>query len=259
MPQLPGIYISYGMAKSGSTLAFELTRTILELSGNKQERLSGDAVHPDHPINFVHTLDKKALEALRQETALVKGTTIIKTHSSLRPHIAHQLAENQLIGHATCRDPRDIALSMLDAAREGRAWGSGPEGPFRTVQDTIPRIRAHIRHFLAWAHCPNILPLHYEELAFDTETAVNRIARQLGADVDAGKVVDLVVRERFTQKNRGVPQRWKTEMRTVDAMHLKREFSEFIGNHCPETPAPDKPLKTKKSWFSLIFSRLHEK
>lgn len=109
------------MPKSGSTLAFELTRTMLEMAGHRQERLSGSVVHPDYPINFVQTLDQTTLEGLQRETCSHTGPLIIKTHSNLRPCIIQLLSQGELMGQAVCRDPRDISLSMLDAAREGRA------------------------------------------------------------------------------------------------------------------------------------------
>ena len=247
------------MAKSGSTLAFELTRTMLELAGYSQNRLSDAIVHPDHPINFVVKLDKATLDDIEKETNLRPGPTVIKTHSKLRPHIARKLSHASLIGQAVCRDPRDIALSMLDAAREGRAWGTGPDGPYRCVRDTIPRIRTHVEHFLAWTRCPNILSLHYEEIAFATESAVLRIAGQLGLDVDPEKVISVVLKQRFIQKNRAKPRRWKTEMSAADASCIEQEFHDFIGSHCPEVDLPTNSGKPKNLWITLILNRIRSK
>lgn len=251
MTHVPKLYVSYGMPKSGSTLAFELTRTMLEMAGENQDKISSPAIHPDSPINFVKALDKPTLESLQQTTAPRSGPCVVKTHSKLFPVVAKELRSGALIGQAVCRDPRDIALSMLDAAREGRAWGNGPHGPFRHVEETIPRIHAQVNHFLAWSSCENILPLHYEQLAFDTESTAARIAAQLGIEVDLPKLIDKVVNERFTQKNRAIPQRWKSEMNADDAARIAMEFAEFIEKHCSEIPAKPLIREPKKSWFSL--------
>jgi hypothetical protein len=251
MPQVPKLYVSYGMPKSGSTLAFELTRTMLEMAGENQDKISSPAIHTDSPINFVKAFDKTTLTSLQQATATRSGPCVVKTHSKLFPVAAKELRAGQLFGQAVCRDPRDIALSMLDAAREGRAWGNGPNGPFRQVEETIPRIRTQINNFLAWASCENILALHYEQVAFDTEAAAARIAAQLGIVADLPKIIDRVVNERFTQKNRAIPQRWKIDMKPDDAAKLAVEFAEFIETHCSEVPPHPVILKPKKSRFSL--------
>lgn len=251
MPQVPKLYISYGMPKSGSTLAFELTRTMLEMAGGNQDKLSVAAILPDSPINFVKTLDKPTLENLQQASTSRSTPCVIKTHSKLFPCAARQLRSGRLIGQAVCRDPRDIALSMLDAAHENRAWGNGPKGPFRRAEETIPRIRAQVNHYLAWAACDNILLLHYEQLAFNTAAAAARIAAQLDIQVNITKAIHTVAHERFTQKNRAIPQRWKSEMKPEDAMIIETEFAEFIASHCSDLPTNPVVHTPKKWWFPL--------
>ena len=180
------LFLSYGMPKSGSTLAFELTRTMLELAGVPQDKLGGGVVSATADVNFVLELDGESFKQLKEQTRSLATPLAIKTHSKLFPRVRNALASGAVIGHAVCRDPRDIALSMLDAAREGRAWGTGPDGPFRTVADTEKRLRASIRHFLAWAETPNVMPIHYERLAFDTAAVAAEIAAQLGITADLG-------------------------------------------------------------------------
>jgi hypothetical protein len=251
MPQAPKLYVCYGMPKSGSTLAFELTRTMLEMAGESQQKISTPTIHSDTQINFVKVLDKPTLISLQQASATRSGPCAVKTHSRLLPVAANQLRSGNLIGQAICRDPRDIALSMLDAAREGRAWGTGPDGPFRNVEQTIPRIRAQVNNFLAWASCDNILILHYEQVAFDTNAAAARIAAQLGIEVNLPEAIDKAINERFTQKNRATPQRWKNEMQPDDASRLATEFADFIETYCSEVPAHPVIHKPKTTWFSL--------
>ena len=76
----PLIYISYGMWKSGSTLAFELTRAILEQNGHRQIPLSLSGVSVDVRINFVPELHAHQLEAIDQEARTLGSPIVFKTH-----------------------------------------------------------------------------------------------------------------------------------------------------------------------------------
>ena len=122
MIQAP-FYLSFGTPKSGSTLAFQLTKTMLEMAGIPQPRIANDAIKSVGGVNYVDRLDGSAYDDLHQAVGAQAHLIAIKTHSRLFPRIEKLLASGKLIGHAVCRDPRDMALSMLDAAREGRSWG----------------------------------------------------------------------------------------------------------------------------------------
>ena len=246
------LYLSYGMPKSGSTLAFELTRTMLELAGVRQERIAPELTQES---NFVLRLDGEALKTLKSAAGETGGPVVIKTHSIQYPRAGKMLARGALSGHAVCRDPRDMALSMLDAAREGRAWGKGPDGPFRNVPDTIKLLHACVRSFNKWAESPNVIPIHYERLAFDTESVAREIAAQLGIDVDIPKAIEIAVGSKFIQFNRGTSQRWKSEMDAADARLLEAEFGDFIRTWCHDIPAAPKPRKPSRGLFARWFPR----
>lgn len=246
MTRSPDLYLSYGMAKSGSTLAFELVRAMLDQHGIDQSPLPPTVTNATDGSNFIRTLDKGALQAAHQAVASRTCPLVIKTHSKLHPMVARQLKNGRLVGHAVCRDPRDIALSMLDAAREGRAWGSSRNGTFRCLEDTLPVIRKQVEHFLAWARCPGILVLHYEQVAFQTQETIDQLAGQLQLVVDPGRIIRTVTKERFTQQNRGISQRWKSEMSAADAAKIGIEFDSFIRKFCSDLPASPTTIPCRK-------------
>lgn len=249
------LYLSYGMPKSGSTLAFELTRTMLELAGVPQPKIAEGVTDPTNKINFVNRLDGAAYEKLREEAESVARPVVVKTHSRLFPRLEKLLLEGGLIGHAVCRDPRDMALSMLDAAREGRAWGGTDGCLFKTVADTEKRLHKSIQMFMKWAESPNIIPIHYERLAFDTETVAAEIAAQLGITVDIPKAIEIATGTKFTQLNRGKSQRWKTEMEPADARRLEVEFKDYIAAFCSDIPSAPKPRKPPAGLLAKWFPR----
>jgi hypothetical protein len=236
MIQAP-FYLSFGTPKSGSTLAFQLTKTMLEMAGIPQPRIANDAIKSVGGVNYVDRLDGSAYDDLHQAVGAQAHLIAIKTHSRLFPRIEKLLASGKLIGHAVCRDPRDMALSMLDAAREGRSWGGAGGVIYRSVSDTEDCLRRSVDLFTKWAQSPNIMPLHYERLAFDTESVAREIAMQLGITVDIPKAIQIATGRKFTQFNRGISERWKTQMEPSDAQRLGEIFKDFIKTYCSDVPA----------------------
>lgn len=222
---------------------------MLDLAGVPQPKIARGVTDPETKINFVTKLDGPALEALRGEVRGAAGAVVVKTHSRLFPQVEKLLHEGNLLGHAVCRDPRDMALSMLDAAREGRAWGGADGCLFKTVADTEKRLHKSVEMFMKWAAAPNIMPIHYERLAFDTETVAAEIAAQLGITVDIPRAIEIATGTKFTQLNRGKSQRWKTEMDAADARRLEVEFRDYIAAYCSDVPVAPKARKPAAGFF----------
>jgi hypothetical protein len=249
------LYLSFGMPKSGSTLAFQLTRTLLELAGVAQDKIAEGITAAETKINFVQKLDGSALDKLLDEAVNSPGPRVIKTHSRIFPRVEAALKHGAIIGHAVCRDPRDIALSMLDAARENRDWGASQEGPYQMVADTEKRLHTSVNMFLKWAATPNVMVICYERLAFDTESVAAEIAAQLGITVDIPRAIEIVTGSRFTQFNRGRSQRWKTEMDPTDASRLEVEFKDYIEAYCQDVPTRIKTRKPRSGWLKKWLAR----
>lgn len=228
----PLLYISYGMAKAGSTLAFHLTREIALGGGRAQPILPPGAVPEGARNNYMPVVRpvrvNAALEAVGHAGI---GPVVIKTHSGLWKQTARLLEAGDIIGQAVCRDPRDLALSLLDAARTNGNWSTADGVPFQTFDDAMVLVRAHIAKFEDWSAQPNILVVRYEELAFDTETVGQRIADQMRVDADIPRAID-AAKARFTQFNKGVSRRHETDMSPETSAFYGREFADFIARWC---------------------------
>ncbi len=249
------LYISFGMPKSGSTLAFQLTRTMLELAGVDQSKIGEGIVDAKTKINYVHRLDGPSLKELLVDARKRQGPIAIKTHSRVFPKVESAFKRGAMFGHAVFRDPRDVVLSMLDAARDGRDWGGNQDGTFRTVADTVGRVRSGIEIFKKWAALPHVMPIHYERVAFDTERVANEIATQLGIETDIPRAIEIATGREFTQLNQGKSQRWRTEMDPADARMLEKEFGEYIATWCEDIPSVPKPRKPASGFLAKWFPR----
>lgn len=237
----PLLYISFGMAKSGSTLAYQLVRSILEASGAPQPLIPLPHVIRDGSVNFVEVIRPKELEALLEYAEYdAAGTPLaIKTHSGLWKCVADAMDKGLVIGHAVCRDPRDVALSMMDASRDGRAWGRRDGEPLRNIEDALEAVRGNAVKFESWAAQEAIMPLAYPKVAFDSEAVVTQIATQLGVEVDA-RAIAKAARKSGTNFNKGVHRRHEKELSEAVAARIATEFSGFIDTYCDDGFQPTK-------------------
>ncbi len=224
----PLVYFSYGMTKSGSTLSFELARAAFENAGCPQPRLSTKAVEDRKKLNFCGHIDAKRADAIRQETR-AHGTPIaIKTHTRPDPDVVQMLQNDEAFAHATFRDPREIALSMVDHGNRNRENGRKAFTEFRTVEDTIEDIMHQSNSLLAWLSLPNVRPLFYNHVAFDTRRAAETLVRELGIDADVDSVVKTATQDRFTQKNKAISHRYRTDMDEVTSSRFKSVFASMF-------------------------------
>lgn len=208
----PRIYFSYGMTKTGSTLAFELARSALILSGKEQPRLSTDAVMDRRKLNFVSHLSDQNVAALVNETDALGHMVAIKTHTRPDPAVVRLLQEGRAMAHAVYRDPRDMALSMVDHGVRSAAKGKKNFTEFQSPYDAIENICHQTNSLLAWLSLPNVRPLYFDDVAFNTEEIVTLMMDEMGVSAPIGDVIYMATHQRFTQLNKGVKARHETEM-----------------------------------------------
>jgi hypothetical protein len=222
------IVVSYGITKSGSTLAFEMAKAVLELNGSAQDRLADDLVTPGHNVNFVRGWTD---ERLRRLIGATEGQrVVIKTHTSpfalSADLVSDVIASGHLKVHVVFRDPRDMIVSMLDHGVKAR-MGSGPAfREIKTLDDAITRVGNQLPRLQAWGSFPS-LRLQYEHFAFDPTFGPTVIADDFGVPVDASAVW-AAVRARFTQMNEGLPERYKTDLWPEEIARIERAFPLYL-------------------------------
>ncbi len=224
----PLLYFSYGMTKTGSTLAFQLVRSALDLCGFPQDRVPLDVVNPVLKRNFVNHISPRQLEDLKQEAKNRGYPIALKTHMRPDPCVVEAIQSGVAIAHACYRDPRDMALSMLDHGRKSRETGQPEFTEIRTLDQAFENIRSQHDSLTAWLRLPGILPLYYEDIAFDTAQTARRILRQLGLKIDPDVLAEVVLTQRFTQKNKGKRLRYPEEMDPAIAAGIAAEFSPLL-------------------------------
>jgi hypothetical protein len=212
------IYICYGITKTASSFVFQLTEAILRAAGRKPWRVGWPLFSPD---NYFGQIDPELLRDLRLR--LGQRDLVVKTHGHLHPEIARQIAAGEVLACASIRDPREIALSMLDHGRRNRGNGRRSFTEFHAPLDTLPSLDDQIASFRAWSSIENVLLLQYNEICFTTGDVVERIARQIDVPVNTVEIVNLFSRKsKILQFNLGIPARYLAMSEGEQEVFLER-------------------------------------
>jgi hypothetical protein len=220
-------YISYGMWKSGSTYAFELTKAMFAQNGYPQPRLSDDAVEAGHHINFVRDWTGEQLKAIINEAEEHGTIIVLKTHRSPSSKVIELLNSNLAVGHAVYRDPRDMALSLLDAGSLARKKGNQAFSYIYSLDDAIKRIHSQIKIFNQWAALTNIEPIAYNQFTQDPLQLAHLISEQTGMIPYELKDAHKIKQDSFIQFNKGQQHRYVTEMSITQREIFQEKFKYF--------------------------------
>lgn len=225
----PSLYFSFGVTKTGSTLAYRMARFFLECRGHSQ------ALLPDHlqiirkDLNSWSQANHELLEEIA-EWAQARGIFLaLKTHRAPTKTVRVMLREGRAMGHATFRDPREIALSLVDHGREYQGQGQDLVR-FRDLNDATDSLELIERQFAIfdrWENLPRVETWFYDDFAFNPDLAFDKLARQTGL-----KPLTAPERAAFdgtagTKFNKAVARRWKSELTDEESEEFKTRFSAF--------------------------------
>ncbi|MFD1912464.1 sulfotransferase [Halodurantibacterium flavum] len=224
------LHICTGMPMSGSRLAFEMAVAVLESAGIPQRRL--DTVGRRKEANLLAALDPKRLDPALAEAAAGAAPIAIHSHASPGETVPQEVRAGRISAQIVARDPRDVALSLLDAAQTVGGQLNPEREPLASLGEALDLVRNRMENFAAWRQAvPDLLILNYEELVADPDVSLEKIAAHLGVLVDTQPILARHGR-RFATLGRGIPQRWREEMSVAEANGIHEEFAEYIERWC---------------------------
>lgn len=236
------IYFCFGIPKSGSTLAFELTCALLEAAGHAQVRLRGTLIAEDKKVNFLSRGAMRQFdrgEAQRIEAVAPPHRLLaIKTHGAPTPAVRELAEEGLIMGQANFRDPRDTLLSLMDAGDRANRRGRGAFAKMQDFRTALATYESHLAAFEEWIALPGFIATRYDEVAFRGEDFLRRISDQLRLDLpaglDLGELVRHVHQHAFTQLNKGAPRRHRDELTINQALFLLQRCGPQLERHAGE-------------------------
>ena len=97
------LYFSYGMTKTGSTLAFRLAQRFYQRNDCEQPLAPGHLLGEERRVNFFHLPTPEELAGLEQFAKDHDTCLVIKTHSAPTPEMAEMLRAGRAYAHAVFR------------------------------------------------------------------------------------------------------------------------------------------------------------
>ena len=186
------VVLSAGMRKAGSLWYYSLIRDLLVATGHAgasdlDDRFPAAPFVADGKMKCGR-LTVPTLARLGAAAALGRSFPV-KTHS--RPHRGLRLlmAGGRFRATYVYRDPRDVALSLLDHARHARAEGVDLDlTSLDDLRDALVMVERELDAWEQWMDYDEVLKVRYEDLVADTSGEVARLADHLGVTVSDAEI-----------------------------------------------------------------------
>lgn len=229
------LVICCGMAKSGSTLSFELVKGVLIGAGHSQKKVKSTGLKPRARGNHIADLSRHAVLDIIEQIGPDR-IVAAKTHMCFRDDMFSWMeelqAERKIQIVVSYRDPRDVCLSLIDHGERARESGRRGFSKIHDLARAADVFERAIRKFRKWASLKGSLRLYFETLAFSPDDAIDAIEKTLGVSCDHEEAKRHAFEDAFTQRNKAQKNRFEDELDEVQKKEMAERFSEFIERVC---------------------------
>lgn len=181
------IYICYGVTKSASTFLYQLIEEVLAVAGRRPMLLRPPLLNAAKVENYFDNIDPALLRSISEQAG--DRDVVLKTHQRVHPGVATLIEAGTLFACASIRDPRELALSMLDHGRRTRRLGVPEFSEFHDLNDTLGSIDSQFKNVRSWSALKGVRVFSFNRICFDTSSVVNDIAAQIGVEIRAVDVL----------------------------------------------------------------------
>ena len=223
------IVISYGMPKSASTFAWMLLKQILIEDGDPIATLSPNTKNNHSKEDFVLSLEDGQIDKIAAETN--GGSVVLKTHAAAHLFEGFDAPFDRSFVFVQYRDPREIALSLIDHGARTRAKGIPDFADCDDHQSTFKYIDAAFDCARSWMRKDGAVAISYDELCFDSTATIERVGEILGIDVDPQRILHhFADTSTIYQFNKGVQNRWQQELSVEESNVFLERYSDYFEN-----------------------------
>ena len=244
------LVICYGMAKSGSTLTFEMVKGVLTGAGHSQEKVRSNGLKPKARGNYIVSVTRETVSDM-VESVGPDRIVAAKTHGKFSDDMFGWLEELQsqrkIQVITSYRDPRDICLSLVDHGAKSRDTGRKGFSAIRDLGDAADLVERAILKFRKWSAIQGAIRLYFDTVAFSPDEAIAAIENVLGVSCDHEAAKRHAFEDSFTQRNKARKNRFEEEMDEEDREMLTARFGEFIERACH---------RNDSEWFSRCRERI---
>lgn len=223
------LIFSYGMPKSASSFAWMLIKQIASENGNRLVSLSSAAKGNSSVEDYLDGSAAADMHLVCKEIG--DDWCVIKTHADSKPFkIIASRAENYTV-FIQHRDPREIALSLLDHAEKSRKLGLRDFADCVDIETCLPTIDSTMRNFFDWLQEPSAVAISYNELCFDTTNTIEKIKEKFSSHVSTEKILaQFSDKTAIIQYNKGQKERYLAEMSSADSRMFLERYQNYYAH-----------------------------
>lgn len=236
------LYVCAGMEKGGTTYTYNLTKLLLAEAGypyiHLSKELRGDKAGKEHPANNLKEWSPEIVENLRANDPGDGQIVALRTHNFAYAPLVDLLRSTGGKSHIAIRDPRDMALSLMDVSAKRIALekvnrASIVLGDFTT---TFEKIQVNIDAVTSWRNETDCLVLYYEDTAFSPSISIAAMCKQLSLEVPEDRFESLAATAAANPSgklNVGMPMRHRREMSPQTQQLFLDRFADFYAQFFP--------------------------
>jgi hypothetical protein len=236
------LVLCYGMPKSGSTLGFELVKGVLTHGGFAQENFINDQTGDESlktpgpgKRNFIRGVGKQKLAEIMERIGPNRKIAI-KTHTDFPDPLFEWFEELQAKGElqifGSFRDPREMVLSLRDAAERAKKQGFDAFVENSEGRRVLRNVRNRILEFRKWASVKGSVRLDYDTVGFLPDEAITQIEKALKVTCDREAVKHYAFHKAATQRNKARKSRYRDELSAEENTEMLRRYGDFIRRVC---------------------------
>lgn len=234
------LVICCGMAKSGSTLLFELIKGVLIDAGYSQAKVGSIGIKPRGHGNHIADLSREAILDMVDKIGPDR-IVAAKTHQcfpeEMYPWMEQLQAERKIQVAVSYRDPRDVCLSLIDHGAKAREAGRRGFSKIHDLEHAAGVVERAIPKFRRWGSLHGSFRLYFETMAFAPDDAIDAIEKTFGVTSNHDEVKRHAFEDAFTQKNKARKSRFEDELDEDQKKALADQFREFIERVCRDNDA----------------------
>ena len=230
------IIICYGMIKSASTYAFQVTEEIVKqdcenkgLQFYKPSQLI-DSLEYDF-LDRTVDLDN-IIDALKNSECDFNGEhhIVFKTHME-RDFLLPLINAFNVKVIASFRHPAEIALSLVDVAKKEKLEGKNRFASYDTLSLALEQLPYQIGCFYSWLDSEDFctFTLNYDLVASFDNVLFESLAEYLSVDCNISKILTFFNENsnRIVEFNKGVKGRRYSELPTVKLIEIEKNYPEI--------------------------------
>ena len=221
------LFISYGMTRSGSTLAFETEKAILENYGMSQDKIIFKGLENwiENYLPEKYLSDIDSLKKINEKT--LDNFVVFKTHGAANKKLINFIRKFKIPVTISVRDPKDIIISLLEISKKNRSINETGFINIISFKDALRNIEEDLWRLETWKPLieegiAKVIP--YEETIKDAEIIIQFLADLTSKPKLLISEIKEITKKRFTQFNIGIAGRGQKSLNQIEIYRVEKKI-----------------------------------